>query len=387
MDETSTELMNVDSGTVALLNRSEIDMQIATAHKYPRSVAQFRKNVFNMVALSEQVASECIYAVPRDGKMIEGPSARFAEVVASAWGNSRAGARVVSDQGEFVTAQGVFHDLEQNVAITYEVQRRIINKSGRRFSADMIGVTANAACSIALRNAILKGIPKAYWVEMYDGARKMALGDTKTLPTRRADVLGELLRLGVSPEMVYAKLGIVGKEDLGLEQLGLLKFTMTAIKDGDTTAEQAFAPDDATTGKPAVKMPAAKAPPTTTMNAAAEDRVTIVDQATGEIKGPHSAPVSASAMVKVNLPSSDGENPPWEIAKAAMAPAGEQSRPAGNAALASEGERKFIINRARSNGVEMAQLMIEAGISGLPADLKGLTVDGFTVLKEALAQH
>ncbi len=381
MDETSTELMNADSGTVALLNRSEIDMQIATAHKYPRSVAQFRKNVFNMVALSEQVAAECIYAVPRDGKMIEGPSARFAEVVASAWGNSRAGARVVSDVGEFVTAQGVFHDLEQNVAITYEVQRRIINKSGKRFSADMIGVTANAACSIALRNAILKGIPKAYWVEMYDGARKMALGDSKTLPTRRADVLADLLRMGVSPEMVYAKLGIVGKEDLGLEQLGLLKFTMTAIKDGDTTAEQAFAPDDATTGKPAVKMPTAK--PT----AVAEDRATIVDQATGEITSQHSAPVSASAMVKVNLPSSDGENPPWEIAKAAMASPGEQSRPAGNAALASEGERKFIINRARSNGAEMAQLMIEAGISGLPADLKGLTTDGFNALKDALGTH
>ena len=232
MDEENTrEIMNVESGTIALLNKSEIDMQVATAHKYPRSVAQFRKNVFNMVALSEQIAAECIYAIPRDGKMIEGPSARFAEVVASAWGNSRAGARVVSDQGEFVTAQGVFHDLEQNVAITYEVQRRIVNKQGRRFSPDMITVTANAACSIALRNAILKGVPKAFWSEMYDGARKTAMGDTKTLPTRRAEVLATLLRFGVAPEQVFAKLGIVGEADLGLEELAQLKFILTAIKD------------------------------------------------------------------------------------------------------------------------------------------------------------
>jgi hypothetical protein len=40
---------------------------------------------------------------------------------------------------EFVTAQGVFHDLERNVAITYEVQRRIVDKEGHRYSADMVG--------------------------------------------------------------------------------------------------------------------------------------------------------------------------------------------------------------------------------------------------------
>lgn len=233
--------MSVESGTVALLNKSEIDMQIATAHKYPRSIKRFRNNVQDMVTISEAVAQECIYAIPRDGKVIEGPSARFAEVVASAWGNSRAGARVVSDQGDFVTAQGVFHDLEQNVAITYEVQRRITNKSGKRFSPDMIGVTANAACSIALRNAILKGIPKAFWSDMYAGARQCAMGDVKTLPTRRAEAFKLLMGYGISKEQVFAKLGIPGEEDIGQEELVILRGIVTAIKEGDTTPEQAFA--------------------------------------------------------------------------------------------------------------------------------------------------
>lgn len=253
--DNEAEVITAESGTLALLNKSEIDMQIATAHKYPRSVVNFRRRVFEMVTLSEQIAAECIYAVPRDGKMIEGPSARFAEVVASAWGNSRAGARVVSDQGDFVTAQGVFHDLEQNVAITYEVQRRITRSNGNRFGADMIAVTANAACSIALRNAILKGVPKAFWSEMYDGARKTAMGDVKTLPTRRAEALDALLRYGISPEQVFAKLGIAGKEDLGLEELATLRFMLTAIKDGDATPEQSFAPEGST-GAPAPRPPA-----------------------------------------------------------------------------------------------------------------------------------
>lgn len=86
------------SGTAALINRSEIDMQIATAHKFPRSIKRFRQEALAMVTLNEQIAESCIYALPRGNKTIEGPSARFAEVVASAWGNCRAGARVVSDQ-------------------------------------------------------------------------------------------------------------------------------------------------------------------------------------------------------------------------------------------------------------------------------------------------
>ena len=248
--------MSVESGTVALLNKSEIDQQVATAHRYPRSVKRFRDEALQMVTLNESIAESCIYALPRGGKTIEGPSARFAEVVASAWGNCRAGARVVSDAGEFITAQGVFHDLERNVAITYEVQRRITDSKGKRYNADMIGVTGNAASSIALRNAILKGIPKAFWDDMYQAARKTVMGDFKTLANRRADAMKAFVALGITEAQVLAKLEVAGIEDIGLEHLVVLRGLITAIKDGDTTPEQAFsdAPSDGDKGaqKPAL---------------------------------------------------------------------------------------------------------------------------------------
>lgn len=239
------EVMTAESGTVALLNKGEIDMQIATAHKYPRSIKRFRDEVLGLVTLNETIAQECFYSMPRDGKNIEGPSARFAEVVASCWGNSRAGARIVSDVGDFVTAQGVFHDLERNVAITYEVPRRIVDKQGRRFKVDMIGVTANAASSIALRNAILKGVPKALWNDLYESARQVAIGDVQTLANRRARALVVLQKMGVQPAQVFAFLGIQGEPDLTLEHLGTLFGITTAIKEGDTTPEQAFAVEGA----------------------------------------------------------------------------------------------------------------------------------------------
>lgn len=255
MNDYQQEILSADTGTVALLNKSEIDMQIATAHKFPRSVKRFRDEALAMVTLNESIAQECIYSLPRKEKdqatgqwvvkTIEGPSARFAEVVASAWGNSRAGARVVSDAGDFVTAQGVFHDLERNVAITYEVQRRITNNKGERYKADMIGVTANAACSIALRNAILKGVPKAFWADMYEQARSTAIGDVQTLANRRARALAVLQKMGVQPATVFAFLKIGGAEDITLEHLSTLFGITTALKDGDTTPEQAFAVDGA----------------------------------------------------------------------------------------------------------------------------------------------
>lgn len=232
--------MVAESGMVAVLNRSEIDQQITTAKRYPRSVAVFIKKASELVTLDESIARQCIYALPRDGKVIEGASARFAEIVANSWGNCRAGARVVDDSGEFVTSQGVFHDLEANVAITYEVQRRIVDKHGKRYKPDMIGVTANAASSIALRNAILKGVPKAYWESIYQRARKTIAGDYKTLANKRATALQEFQIYGITEVQILSKLGKQGVADITGDDLVLLFGLLTAIRDGDTTPEQAF---------------------------------------------------------------------------------------------------------------------------------------------------
>lgn len=254
----------VEQNTVALLNKSEIDQQITTAHAYPRSIKAFRDEAMAMVTLDESIARECIYALPRDGKIIEGPSARFAEIIQSAWGNCRAGARVVSESADFITAQGVFHDLEKNAAITYEVQRRITNKNGQRFKVDMIGVTGNAACSIALRNAILKGVPKAFWNDMYLAARKVIMGDFKTLANKRANALQAFAAYGVKEAEIFQLLGVKGVEDIAPEHLVTLSGVLTAIKDGDTTVEEAFsrkppAPPSAPPA-PAAPSPAAAAP-------------------------------------------------------------------------------------------------------------------------------
>lgn len=236
--ETAIEVLTPT--TVQLLQSAEIDQQITTAKKYPRSVEKFLRSARSLATLNEQTARACNYALPRDGKMIEGPSARLAEIIASQWGNCRYGARVVAEDETFVTAQGVFHDLEHNSFVTFEIKRRITKSNGTRYGADMIAVTSNAACSIALRNAVFKGVPKAIWEPIYLAARATVAGDVKTLSQRRANMIAEFKKLGVSADELFALVGVKGEADVGLDEMVTLGGVFTAIQEGDTTVESVF---------------------------------------------------------------------------------------------------------------------------------------------------
>jgi hypothetical protein len=226
------------------LTRGEIDIQVATAKRYPRSLSAFRARALEMATLDQDTAESCIYALPRDGKTVEGPSARLAEILASAYGHMRIEGRPVGDDGKFLTARGTAWDIQQNVLIAFETKRRITDKHGRRYKDDMIGVTANAATSIAIRNAVLKVIPKAFWGPIYDACRKTAVGDAGTLANRRAAMLDYFLKFGATNDRVFAMLGVQGIDDVTLEHLVTLKGLATAIKDGDTTVDDAFTATD-----------------------------------------------------------------------------------------------------------------------------------------------
>jgi hypothetical protein len=292
--------------TLALLNKSEIDQQITTAKKFPRKTGVFTQLATELATQDAETADECIYALPRDGKTIEGPSARFAEIIAYAWGNCRAGARVIAEDAEFVTAQGSFFDMQQNVHIGYEVRRRITDKKGRRYSSDMIGTTANAACSIALRNAVLKGVPKAIWRKIYMRCRQTVAGDFKTLVARRAEAMKQFQLRGVQPDKVFALLEVKGMDDITLDHLVTLKGVLTAILEGDTTVEQVFAPvakgDDETqdarlAGKSARNLDQVRSRYSHQQSSQPET----AGQQPGELGelGPQAAPLSADEQAKV----------------------------------------------------------------------------------------
>jgi len=256
--EVVNENLHDDTGTLLAIQRAEIDIQIATARQFPRSWKEVQDSIRSLSTLDKATAESCTYSKPqgkdKDGKQqfVNGPSIRFAEIVASMYGNCRQAARVISidRKNKQVVAQGVFHDLERNTLTLKEVSRSIATKSGGIYSADMIVVAGNAACSIALRNAILSGVPAAVYKKGLDEAQRLVRGDLKTLAERRQMAVKAFEEFGVKPAQVYAAIGVRGLEDIQLDELMILGGIMNGIKAGDTTVEEVFAPKEEAKPKP-----------------------------------------------------------------------------------------------------------------------------------------
>lgn len=234
-------------GALGVLQKAEIDQQIATAKQYPRSITKFEKRSTELVTRNAAVAQSCNYALPRKAKgggtkFINGASIRFAEIVAQAFGNQRNAARVIGEDGDYIIAQGVFHDLESNSWTSTEVRRRIVDSNGNRYTVDMIGVTANAACSIAKRNAILGGIGRGNWEPIYQSALSVAKGDIKTLEASRAEIVKTFTALGITEKQICAAVDVEGVKDIGLDERMTLLALYKQIKDGGLSAQAVFAP-------------------------------------------------------------------------------------------------------------------------------------------------
>lgn len=228
--------------TLEALNRSEIDIQISTAKKYPRNLTKVLSTIETLATMDKEVAASCFYSLPRDGKTISGPSVRMAEIVASAWGNLRLQARIIANDGKIITAQGVCHDLETNVATSVEVKRKITNKYGKTFSEDMQVVTGNAACAIAMRNALFKVVPAAHIKKVLDKAKLLSVGEGKEFEQVRKDTINWFASVGVSSKMLFDFLSVKSEQDITAEMVGDLRGVATAIQEGSSTIEEIFAP-------------------------------------------------------------------------------------------------------------------------------------------------
>jgi len=298
-DEAPLEIVTGDA--LGALERSQIDMQISTAKKYPRSVKAFLEEAQSMIAMNLETAESCNYKLKRKGKdgvkVIEGPSIRLLEIAASAYTNLRYGSRIIGIDDDFVTAQGLAFDLEKNVAQTVEVKRSIRTSTGQRYGTDMIMVTSNAAGSIARRNALNGVVPRAYIMHLSDYAKQIAVGDIKSLPERRQRAFDYFTKvLGVDLPKVLAYLEKPSVDDCGLAELDVLSGLKTMLKENEITLEQAFDPKEETTTKAETPDLGGKAPATPATAAAPA-------AAGGGVAGGGAATAAATATTATTAPS------------------------------------------------------------------------------------
>lgn len=256
MENTELEIINIEEITPEVIyqqDKATIDVQIATAQKFPRNIKRATDDAIAVVLLSPEVAAQCIYSVPRGGKAITGASVHLAKIIAQSWGNMRMEAKVVGHDSKYVTSQGIAFDLQKNIAIKVEVKRSILQneykdgkKTGRsiRMNDDMITVTGNAANSIALRNAILSIIPKGVVDTVYNAAKQVITGDISDnakLLRKRTQVFNGLRdTYGLTEEEILKAVGKAAIDHITADDIVVLIGTGQAIKDGDTTVDLAF---------------------------------------------------------------------------------------------------------------------------------------------------
>lgn len=222
------------------INRAEVDIQVATAKQYPRDVQTALNRIKTIATLDTETAEDCFYALRRQGALIEGVSVRLAEIIAGSWGNLRVQTRIVGNDGKTVTAQGVCHDLETNLAVCVEVKRRITDKYGKTYSEDMQVMTGNAASAIAFRNAVLKVVPKAVTKRVINEVKDVAVGKSMDLESRRQNMLKYYGTIGVTEKEILAYCGVKAVADIDASMIFELSGLKNAIKEGTTTIQEAF---------------------------------------------------------------------------------------------------------------------------------------------------
>lgn len=244
--EENSEMIIVNSNDIDAIeasNRAEYDIQIATAKKYPRNLARIKDNVVAISTMNKETAEACRYALPRGGKTLSGPSVHLARILAQQYGNIRVDSRVKQITDKQVISEAVCFDLETNYAVKVEVRRSIVGKNGR-YNDDMITVTGNAASAIAYRNAVLSVIPKSITDLAYGAAVRMITGDLtsedKLVTARNKAVLFFKETYNVTEEQILKAIGIRSITQIKAEQIADLRGLEQALKDGDTTVDEAF---------------------------------------------------------------------------------------------------------------------------------------------------
>jgi len=254
-------LRRTEPTAIEQIRRADIDVQISTAHAYPRDVARATANIRQMALSGPEAAEKCYYVLERKDrrtgkvKKIQGPSIRLAEIVAAEWGNMHVGTRILEEGQRTITVQGAARDLQSNLTVESEVTRRITTSDGSRYGDDMIGVTIMAASSIAFRNVVFKVVPQVVWSGILeeamaiserpngDGRQKNDATAKTELATKIATMTRRFDELGVTPEQILAKVDKGDMADLDFKDIARLRGIYTAIRDGMSTAEEEFAAD------------------------------------------------------------------------------------------------------------------------------------------------
>jgi len=216
----------------------EIDIQIKTAHEYPRDMVKVKAEIIEKIS-DPEIAESMWYTLERYDKKLRknvpivGPSIRLAEILYTSWGNIRVMSDVVETTPTHCTARGVAIDLEKNTGVSSNATVPIYGSG-----ADAIKLAHMRAQAVARRNAIFQVIPGVYQKQAMKHAQLVYAG--QDIGVRRARMVEWFGDRSVAPGVVCAAVAKLKVDELNDNDLEVLTGMRNRIVDDNKPAAQAM---------------------------------------------------------------------------------------------------------------------------------------------------
>lgn len=221
---------------------AEVQAQYVIAKKFPRNQHQAYMDIMD-ACKRPYLAEQAMYAYPRGGTLVTGPSIRLAEAAAQCWGNIDCGIRELSQDNGVSICEAYAVDLQTNIRIskTFHVPHTRDTKQGKKKltdSRDIYEMVANQGAR-RLRACLLGVMPG----DVIDAAVQQC---GKTLESSDVPIAEQVRKmiaafdeLGVKVEHLEARLGHNLDATIPSE-IVTLKSIYKSIKDGMADRSQFF---------------------------------------------------------------------------------------------------------------------------------------------------
>lgn len=222
----------------------EVQASMIIARRFPRDVTAAFSRIMNSCKRMK-LAEQSMYAYPRAGTTVTGPSIRLAEVLAQNWGNLDFGVIEIEQRGGESTVMAYAWDLETNVRQTkvFSVRHaRFTKKSGivkLSDPRDIYEMTANQGAR-RMRACILGVIPGDIVEAAVDQCGLTLRGDhEEPLEDRIRRMTTAFSELGVTSKMLESNLGHK-LETTNEHELVKLRAIFRSVKDNMASIDSFF---------------------------------------------------------------------------------------------------------------------------------------------------
>jgi hypothetical protein len=242
----SNQPAHINAGTIAIEESraiAEAQGKLIIAKRFPRDEYAAFERVLNSCK-RRSLAEAAVYAYPRAGQTISGPSIRLAEELARAWGNIDYGIRELSQRDGESEMESYCWDLETNVyssqkfTIKHERHTRT-GVSALKDPRDIYELTANQAAR-RLRARILAVLPPDLVEKALDECSKTLSGNNdEPIQERVKKMLSAFAKLGISSKLIESRVKKPLTEILPDDLAELIQIH-NSVRDGMSKASEWF---------------------------------------------------------------------------------------------------------------------------------------------------